>query len=165
MFRVSCLGIWRSDNIWILEKLKFDYLKNKESFRSEIKNIKCKVKTLTFTFTFTSTLMYTFTKEQCQENNVCYWPDHPPLLMNISTLWMFNNKTLLWNRINYILLKCKIKILKTYPYMWFVTCHTISCLIFTWVKITGLINNEPFLNWYSNRLWQKNITKKCAKSL
>ena len=26
-------------NIWILEKLEFDYLKNEKSFRNEIKNI------------------------------------------------------------------------------------------------------------------------------
>ena len=37
MFHVSCLGIcWRHD-IWIFGKLKFDYLKNEKSFRSEIK--------------------------------------------------------------------------------------------------------------------------------
>ena len=39
MFRFSCLGIWWHHNIWIHEKLKFDYLKNEKSFRSEIKNI------------------------------------------------------------------------------------------------------------------------------
>ena len=37
MFRVSCLGIWWLHNIWISENLKFDYLKNEKSFRSEIK--------------------------------------------------------------------------------------------------------------------------------
>ena len=37
MSRVSC-SRWRHD-IWILEKLKFDYLKNEKSFRSEIRNI------------------------------------------------------------------------------------------------------------------------------
>ena len=36
-FRVSCLGIWWRHDIWILEKLKFDYLKNEKSFRREIK--------------------------------------------------------------------------------------------------------------------------------
>ena len=39
VFRVSCLAIWWRHDIWIPEKLKFDYLKNKRSFRSEIKNI------------------------------------------------------------------------------------------------------------------------------
>ena len=37
MFRVSCLGIWWRHDIWISENLKFDYLKNEKSFRSEIK--------------------------------------------------------------------------------------------------------------------------------
>ena len=39
MFRVSCLGVWWRHDIWISENLKFDYLKNKRSFRSKIKNI------------------------------------------------------------------------------------------------------------------------------
>ena len=39
VFRVSCLGTWWRHDISISEKLKFDYLKNKKSFRSEIKNI------------------------------------------------------------------------------------------------------------------------------
>ena len=39
MFPVSCLGIWWRHDIWISEKLKFDYLKNEKSFRSEVKNI------------------------------------------------------------------------------------------------------------------------------
>ena len=39
MFCVSCLGIWWRHDKWILEKLKFGYLRNKKSFRSEIKNI------------------------------------------------------------------------------------------------------------------------------
>ena len=33
------LGIWWRHDIWISENLKFDYLKNEKSFRSEIKNI------------------------------------------------------------------------------------------------------------------------------
>ena len=33
MFHVSCLGIWWRHDIWISEKLKSDYLKNKKSFR------------------------------------------------------------------------------------------------------------------------------------
>ena len=33
------LGIWWRHGIWISENLKFDYLKNEKSFRSEIKNI------------------------------------------------------------------------------------------------------------------------------
>ena len=39
VFHVSRLGIWWRHNIWISEKLKFDYLKNEKSFRGEIKNI------------------------------------------------------------------------------------------------------------------------------
>ena len=39
MFRVSCLGIWSRHDIWIYEKLKFDYPKNEMSFWSEIKNV------------------------------------------------------------------------------------------------------------------------------
>ena len=39
MFRVSCFDIWWRHNIWISEKLKFDYLKNEKSFWSEIRNI------------------------------------------------------------------------------------------------------------------------------
>ena len=39
MLHVSCLGIgWRHD-IWISEKLKFDYPKDETSFQSEIKNV------------------------------------------------------------------------------------------------------------------------------
>ena len=38
-FRVSCLGIWWHHKIQISEKLESDYLKNKKSFQSEIKNI------------------------------------------------------------------------------------------------------------------------------
>ena len=37
MFHVSCLGICRRHDNSILEKLKFDYLKNKKNFRSEVK--------------------------------------------------------------------------------------------------------------------------------
>ena len=37
MFHISCLGIWWHHDIWISEKLKFDYLKNEKSFRGEIK--------------------------------------------------------------------------------------------------------------------------------
>ena len=37
MFHDSCLGIWWCHDIWISENLKFDYLKNKKSFQSEIK--------------------------------------------------------------------------------------------------------------------------------
>ena len=33
---VSCLGIWWRNDIGIPEKLTFDYLKNKKSFRSKI---------------------------------------------------------------------------------------------------------------------------------
>ena len=43
---VSWLGIWWHHNIWIPEKFKFDYLKNK-SFQSKIKNIK-----ITFNYIF-----------------------------------------------------------------------------------------------------------------
>ena len=32
--RVWCLGIWWWHNIWISEKVKFDYLKNEKSFWS-----------------------------------------------------------------------------------------------------------------------------------
>ena len=39
MFRVSCLGIWWRHDIWISKMLEVDYLKNKKSFRSEIKSI------------------------------------------------------------------------------------------------------------------------------
>ena len=39
MFRVSCLWIWWRHNISISKMLKFDYLKNEKSFRSEIKSI------------------------------------------------------------------------------------------------------------------------------
>ena len=39
MFRFSFLGIWWRHDIWITEKLKFDYFKNKKSFRTEMKNI------------------------------------------------------------------------------------------------------------------------------
>ena len=38
MFCVSCLCIWWRHDIWITEKLKFDYLRNEKSFWSEIKN-------------------------------------------------------------------------------------------------------------------------------
>ena len=38
-FVIHCLGNWWRHVIWISEKLKFDYLKNEKSFRSEIKNI------------------------------------------------------------------------------------------------------------------------------
>ena len=38
MFHVSCLGTWWRHDLWITENLKFDYLKNDKSFRSEIKN-------------------------------------------------------------------------------------------------------------------------------
>ena len=38
MFRVSCLGIWWRHDIWISEKLKFDYFKNEKSFQNGIKN-------------------------------------------------------------------------------------------------------------------------------
>ena len=41
MFRVSWLGIWWRHGIWISKKLKFDYLKNEKSFRSEIKKHYC----------------------------------------------------------------------------------------------------------------------------
>ena len=34
VFHVSCLGIWRRHDIWISEKSKNDYLKNKKSFQS-----------------------------------------------------------------------------------------------------------------------------------
>ena len=37
MFHVSCLGIRWCHDIWIFEKLKFDYLKNEKRFRSEVK--------------------------------------------------------------------------------------------------------------------------------
>ena len=33
MFCVSCLGIWWCHDIWISEKLKFNYLMNEKSFR------------------------------------------------------------------------------------------------------------------------------------
>ena len=36
---VSCLGIWWRHDICIAEKIKFHYLKNEKSFRSEVKNI------------------------------------------------------------------------------------------------------------------------------
>ena len=39
VFRVLCLGIWWCHDIWMSENLKFDYLKNEKTFRSEIKNI------------------------------------------------------------------------------------------------------------------------------
>ena len=39
MFCVSYLGIWWRHDIWISEKLKFDYLKNEKSFQSEVKSI------------------------------------------------------------------------------------------------------------------------------
>ena len=39
VFPVSWLGISWRHGIWISEKLKLDYLKNKKSFWSEIKNI------------------------------------------------------------------------------------------------------------------------------
>ena len=39
LLRVSCLCIWWPHDIWILEKIKFDYLKNEKSFRNEMKNI------------------------------------------------------------------------------------------------------------------------------
>ena len=39
VFRVSCLRIWWHHDIWISKMLKIDYLKNKKSFRSEIKSI------------------------------------------------------------------------------------------------------------------------------
>ena len=38
VFRGLFLGIWWRRDIWISKKLKLDYLKNKKSFRSEIKN-------------------------------------------------------------------------------------------------------------------------------
>ena len=34
VFHFSCLGIWWHQVIWIPEKLKYDYLKHKKSFRS-----------------------------------------------------------------------------------------------------------------------------------
>ena len=37
MFRLSCLRIWWSHDIWISEKLKSDFLKIEKSYRSEIK--------------------------------------------------------------------------------------------------------------------------------
>ena len=47
MFRVSCLGIWWRHDVWISENLKFDYLKNENSFGSETKNIfPCSTSTL-----------------------------------------------------------------------------------------------------------------------
>ena len=39
VFRVSCISIWWRHDICISENLKFDYLKNEKSFRSEIKSI------------------------------------------------------------------------------------------------------------------------------
>ena len=39
VFPVSFLGIWWCHDIWISEKLKFDYLKKEKRFQSEIKNI------------------------------------------------------------------------------------------------------------------------------
>ena len=36
---VFYLGIWERHDIWISEKLKFDYLKNKKTFWSEMKDI------------------------------------------------------------------------------------------------------------------------------
>ena len=39
MFCVLCLGIWWRHDIWISKMLEVDYLKNKKSFRSEIKSI------------------------------------------------------------------------------------------------------------------------------
>ena len=36
MFHVSCCGIWWHHNIWKSENLKFDYLKNEKTFRSQI---------------------------------------------------------------------------------------------------------------------------------
>ena len=38
-FLVLCLGIWWRHEIWISGILKFDFLENKKSFWSEIKNI------------------------------------------------------------------------------------------------------------------------------
>ena len=37
MFRVSWLGISWCHDVWIFRKLKFDYVRNEKSFRSEIK--------------------------------------------------------------------------------------------------------------------------------
>ena len=39
MVRVPWLRIWWRHDIWILEKIKFDYLKKEKSLQSEIKNI------------------------------------------------------------------------------------------------------------------------------
>ena len=39
MCHVSYLGMWWRHDIWIPGKLKFEYLMNEKSFRSEIKNI------------------------------------------------------------------------------------------------------------------------------
>ena len=50
VFRVSCLGIWWRHKIWMFRKLKSDYLKNEESFQSEVKNISY----------FKSALFYTY---------------------------------------------------------------------------------------------------------
>ena len=44
MFRISYLGIWWRHDIWISEKLKFGYLNNEKSLRSEIKNISLALK-------------------------------------------------------------------------------------------------------------------------
>ena len=33
VFCISCLGIWWRHDIWIFEKLKSDYLKNKRGFK------------------------------------------------------------------------------------------------------------------------------------
>ena len=45
------LGHWWGHDIWISENLKFDYLKGKKSFWSEIKNIFPCFQVLSFKFT------------------------------------------------------------------------------------------------------------------
>ena len=75
MFCVSCLGIWWRHDIWISEKLKFDYLKNEKSFQSEIKNI----------FFVSQVLSFRYTKQKTTFNNT-----FPMWLENVEWLsWCF----------------------------------------------------------------------------
>ena len=46
-------SIWWGHDIWTSEELKFDYLKNEKSFRSEIKNIFFASQVLSFKHTQT----------------------------------------------------------------------------------------------------------------
>ena len=58
MFRVPCLGIWWRYDIWILEKLKLDYVKEVNSFQSQIKNI--------FPCFASDLLSFRYTKQTCK---------------------------------------------------------------------------------------------------